>query len=250
MAILSFLGKDRVKFTIEALYSKCDLILVPTEELLDWLVVDGELNSDIQKRVDNNVEELWTKMKLFNCIGVHRKKTNEFMMNNNEIMSLWRLTSNGRSYELIFSAQFKQIRTYIEFYSIKLDKIIYAYAVHGNGFADILELATALTRFYGNFVGYYSLNPFIFHEDLRTHGNGYNGEVSTKRKRGENVIPLTINHHKQKIKNGVNVMNTETGRIYPSIAETSRKLEYPYGLLWQLLKDNTIPPLKRIEKLH
>ena len=90
---------------------------------------------------------------------------------------------------------------------------------------------------------------FIIYEDLRTHGNGSNGDAMTRRKREENVIPLTTNHHKYKIRNGVNVMNTETGRIYPSIAETARKLEYSYGTLWQLLKDDTIPPLKRIEKL-
>jgi hypothetical protein len=253
MERLSFLGKDRVKLTIEALYSRCDLILVPTKELEDWLIVDGEMNSEIQKRVDKNLVELWTKMKQFNCIGLHRKKSNEFWMSNNDIMTVWDLTSNGRSYELIFTAQLHQVGTQVDFYSIKLDKRIYAHAVNLNGFADdttFLEIATAVTRFYGDFVSYYALSPFIIYEDLRTHGNGSTGEVMTRRKREKNVIPLTINHHKYKIRNGVNVMNTDTGRIYPSIAETSRKLEYPYGMLWQLLKDNTIPPLKRIEKLH
>jgi hypothetical protein len=253
MERLSFLGKDRAKLTIEALYSRCDLILVPTKELENWLIVDGEMNSEIQKRVDKNIEELWTKMEQFNCIGLHRKKSNEFWMSNDSSTTVWILSSNGRSYELIFAAQSKQRGTHIDFYSIKLDWKIYSHAVSVSGNFDsttFLEIATAVTRFYGAFVSYYALNPFIIYEDLRTHGNGSNGEVMTRRKREENVIPLTINHHKYKIRNGINVMNTDTGRIYPSIAETSRKLEYPYGMLWQLLKDNTIPPLKRIEKLH
>jgi hypothetical protein len=252
MEKLSFLGKDRVKLSIEALYKRCDLILIPTEELSHWLIVDGEMNSEIQKQVDKNIEELWTKMKQFNCIGIHRKKTKEFTMDNNGIITVWRLDFLGRSYELIFSAQSIQRGTNIDFYSIKLDKRIYSHAVGLSGYNDEttwLEIATAVSRFFGYYVSYYALNPFIIYEDLRTHGNGCNGEVLTKMKREENVIPLTINHHKHKIRNGVNVMNTDTGRIYPSIAETSRKLEYSYGMLWQLLKDNTIPPLKRIEKL-
>jgi len=253
MTKLGFLGKDRVKLTIEALYSRCDLILVPTEQLSHWLIVNGEVNSVIQKQFDKHLEESWTKLKQFNCIGIHRKKSNEFWMSNNDVTSVWRITSNGRSYELIFTAQSKQTGTHIDFYSIKLDWKIYSHAVGVSGNADsttFLEIATAVIRFYGAFVGYYALNPFIIYEDLRTHGNGSNGEVMTRRKHEENVIPLTINHHKYKIRNGINVMNTDTGRIYPSIAETSRKLEYPYGMLWQLLKDNTIPPLKRIEKLY
>jgi hypothetical protein len=253
MEKLSFLGKDRVKLSIEALYKRCDLILVPTEELSNWLMPDGHLNSDIQKRVDENIEELWTKLKQFNCIGVHRKKTKEFTMDNNGIITVWRLDFLGRSYELIFSAQSIQRGTNIEFYSIKLDKRIYSHAVSLNGYNDAttwLEIATAVSQFFGYYVSYYALNPFVIYEDLRTHGNGSTGEVMTRKKREENVIPLTTNHHKYKIRNGVNVMNTDTGRIYPSIAETSRKLEYPYWLLWQLLKDNTIPPLKRIEKLN
>jgi hypothetical protein len=253
MAQLSFLEKDRAKLTIEALYSRCDLILVPTKELEDWLILDGEMNSEVQKRVDKNLVEIWGKLGQFNCIGLHRKKAKEFWMNNNNVMSVWNLTSNGRSYELIFTAQTKQTGTQIEFYSIKVDKRMYAHAVSLDGFADkmtFLEVATAVTRIYGDFVSYYALNPFIIYEDLRTHGHGSIGEVLTRRKREQNVIPLTINHHKHKIRNGINVMNTETGRVYPSIAETSRKLEYPYSMLWQLLKDNTIPPLKRIEKLH
>ena len=253
MAQLSFLGKDRVKLTIEALYSRCELILVPTKDLEDWLFVDGEMNSEVQKRVDKNLLELWTKMKQFNFIGLHHKKFKTFWMSNNDIMSLWHLTSNGRSYELIFTAQMKQAGTHGEFYSIKLDRRMYAFAVNVNNNADataFLEIGLAVSMFYGAFISYYALNPFIIYEDLRTHGNGSNGEVLTKRKREQNVIPLTINHHKHKIRNGINVMDTDTGRIYPSIAETSRKLEYPYSMLWQLLKDNTIPPLKRIEKLH
>lgn len=250
---LSFLGKDRVKLTIEALYSRCDLILVPNKDLESWLMVDGEVNSEIQKQFDKNQEEIGKKLGQFNCIGLHRKKANEFLMSNNDVMSVWSLTSNGRSYELIFTAQFKQIGTHIDFYSIKLDKRMYAHAVNLNGYSDdttFLEIADAVAIFFGAFVGYYALNPFIIYEDLRTHGNGSNGDVMTRRKREENVIPLTINHHKHKIRNGVNVMDTETGRIYPSIAETARQLDYIYGTLWLWLKDNIIPPLKRIEKLH
>lgn len=253
MERLGILGKDRVKLTIEALYERCDLILVPTRELENWLFVDGEMNSEIQKRVDKNREELWSKMKQFNCIGVHRKKCNDFMMCNNSSTTLWSLSSNGRSYELIFTSQSNQRGKDSDFYSIKLDRRMYAHAVNLNGHADdttFLEVALAVTIFYDCFVCYYALNPFIIYEDLRTHGNGNNGEAVTRRKREEKVIPLTTNHHRYKIRNGINVMNTDTGRIYPSIAETSRKLEYPYSMLWQLLKDDTIPPLKRIEKLH
>lgn len=253
MKRLSFLGKDRVKLTIEALYSRCDLILVPNKDLESWLLPDAEVNSLIKKRFDKYQEEICKKLGQFNCIGMHRKYVKEFWMNNNDVMSMWRLTSNGRSYELFFTAQFKQTGTHIDFYSIKLDKRMYANAVSLIGEADdttFLEIATAVSRIFGVFVGYYALNPFIIYEDLRTHGNGSNGEVITRRKREQNVILLTINHHKYKIRNGVNVMNTDTGRIYPSIAETSRKLEFTYGTLWQLLKDDTIPPLKRIEKLH
>lgn len=251
---LSFLGKDRVKLTIEALYSRCDLILVPTEELTNWLFVDGgEMNSEIEKRINKQLEDLWRKMKQFKCIGLHRKKTQEFTMSNNDVTSVWRLASNGRSYELIFTTQMKQIGTHAEFYSIKLDKRIFAHAVSLNGYADsttFLEIAFAISRMYGAYVGYYALNPFVIYEDLKTHGYSSNGTILTCRKREQNVIPLTINHHKHKIKNGVNVMNTETGRIYPSIAETSRQLEYTYSTLWHLLAENLVPPLKRIEKLQ
>jgi len=154
---------------------------------------------------------------------------------------------------LIIYAQSELQSTCIDFCSIKLDKKIFPHAVKQNGLADettFFKIANVGINFYFAFVHYYALNPFIIYEDLRTHGNGSNGDVMTRRKREQNVIPLTINHHKRKIRNGVNVLDTKTGRIYPSIAETSRKLEYPYGMLWQLLKDNIIPPLKRIEKLH
>jgi hypothetical protein len=217
------------------------------------LIVDGEVNSEIQKQFDKHLEEIWGKLKQFKCIGLHRKESNEFWMSNNDVTSVWHLTSNGRSYELIFTTQMKQRGTLGEFYSIKLDKKIYPQAIGMNGIANatiFLEVAFEVTRFFGDFAGYYALNPFIIYEDLRTHGNGSNGEILTRRKREQNVIPLTTNHHKHKIRNGINVMNTETGRIYPSIAETSRKLEYPYSMLWHLLKDKTIPPLKRIEKLN
>jgi hypothetical protein len=253
MERLGFLGKDRLKLTIEALYNKCDLILVPYEQLSQWLIVDGEVNSEIQKQFDKQLEELWLKLERFKCIGLHRKKTNEFHMCNNDIMTVWRLTSNGRSYELIFTAQMTQRGTLGVFHSIKLDKRIFAHAVNVNGIADestFLAIGLAVSQFYGAFVGYYALNPFIIYEDLRTHGNVSNGEVRTHRECDKKVIHLNINHHKYKIRNGINVMDTDTGRIYPSIAEASRKLEYPYSMLWQLLKDNTIPPLMRIEKLH
>ena len=175
------------------------------------------------------------------------------MMENNGIITVWQLDFLGRSYELIFTAQSILRGTNIDFYSIKLDKKMHAQVVNMYAFSDdtaFLKIATVIANYFDDFVSYYALNPFIIYEDLRTHGNGSNGDVMTRRKREHNVIPLTINHHKYKIRNGVNVMNTDTGRIYPSIAETSRKLEFTYGILWQLLKDNTIPPLKRIEKLH
>ena len=174
-------------------------------------------------------------------------------MCNDNNTTLWKLSSNGRSYKLIFAAQHEQRGTCIDLCNIKLDKKIYPQAVKLNGLADettFLKIAHAGLDFLFDFVLYYALNPFIIYEDLRTHGNGYNSDVKNRRKRDKNVVPLTTNHHKYKIRNGVNVMDTKTGRIYPSIAETARNLEYPYGMLWQLLKDNTMPPLKRIEKLH
>jgi hypothetical protein len=253
MAKFSFLGKDRVKLTIEALYNRCDLILVPTEQLSQWLIVKGEVNAEIQEQFDKQQEELWGKLMQFNCIGVHRKKANEFWMSNNDVTSVWRLASNGKSFELSFTTQIKQRGKHPLFYSIKMDKRIFEQGASACGTSystTFLASGIAVLKIYGAYIGYYALNPFILYEDLRTHGNVSNGEVRTRRKRDKKVIPLNINHHKYKIRNGINVMDTDTGRIYPSIAEASRKLEYPYSMLWQLLKDNTIPPLKRIEKLH
>jgi hypothetical protein len=249
MATLGFLGKDRVSLPIEALYSMCDLILAPTKELENWLIVDGEVNSEIQKQFDKHHDEFMEKLKHFNCIGLHRKKCNEFWMFDGNTITIWILPSNGRSYELVFTKMNNESKSY----NIWLDREIFVpiMSIYRKDDATaFIETGNDVLRFHSVFVGYYALNPFIIYEDLRTHGNGCNGVVLNKRKREENVIPLTINHHKYKIRNGVNVMNTDTGRIYPSIAETSRKLEYQYGMLWQLLKDNTIPPLKRIEKLN
>jgi hypothetical protein len=254
MERFSFFGKDRVKLTIEALYSRCDIILVPTKELENWLIVDGLLNSEVRKRILENVDDIFSKNGKYNCVGVHRKKNNEFWMCCDNNTTQWQLSANGRSYNLIFTAQSEQIGTSIDFSSIKLDKKIYAQAVNLKGLTDettFLEIANAGLNFCFYFINYYALNPFIIIEDLTTCGNGKsNGEVMPKKKREKNVIPLTVNHHKYKIRNGVNVLDTETGRIYPSIAETARRLDYKYGALSYWLKHNLIQPLKRIEKLQ
>lgn len=253
MERFSFFGKDRVKLTIEALYSRCDIVLVPTIELDNWLIVDGVLNSEVQKRVDKNTEVMQTKMKPFKCVGLHRKMTNEFWMCNGDSTTVWKLSSFGRSFELVFTSQSKHRAGHIYFSSIKLHKKKYAQLLNQIGYSNktFLAIGMSIKRLFGNYVGYYALNPFIIYEDLTTRGNcRINGSGIPKRKREKNVIPLTINHHKYKIRNGVNVMDTETGRIYPSIAETARRLEYMYGALTYWLKHNLIPPLKRIEKLQ
>lgn len=252
MERLGFLGKDRLKLTIEALYNKCDLILVPTEQLINWMFVDGDVNSELQKHFEKRQKVLSGKLNQFNCIGIHRKLSNEFLIRNNNVTSIWCLTSIGSTYELIFTAQ-KIQKGSNSFYNIKLDKRLLANYSRVSGFADaptLFEIDISVSLFYSAIISYYAINPYIFYVDSRTHGYGGKGNIRTYKEPDKKVIILTINHHKYKIHNGINVLDTYTGRIFPSIAEASRKLEYPYSMLWQLLKDDTIPPLKRIEKLH
>jgi hypothetical protein len=253
MAKLGFLKKEREKLTIKALYDRCDIILVPNKELENWLIVNGGLNSEIQDRIIEKVEEVFLKTEQFNCIGLHRKANNEFWMCKDNNVTVWKLTSNGRSYKLIFTAKSELQDTCVDFYSVKLDKKIYRQAANQHDLPDetkFLEIGNAGINFYFAFVNYYSLNPFIFYEDLTTGSNGKkNSNVLSMRKFDRKVIPLTKNHHKHKIRNGINVMNTETGVIYPSMAEAARRLDYMYGALCYWLSHNLIPPLKRIEKL-
>ena len=252
MAKFEFLGKDRAKLTIEALYNRCDLILVPTEQLINWMFVDGDVNSELQKQFEKQQNELLRKLMKFNCIGIHRKLSNEFLIHDNNATSIWCLTSNGSSYELIFTAHTLQ-KGSNNFYNIKLDKRLFDNYSRGSCFPDIpsfTKLDLSVSIFYSTIISYYALNPYVFYVDSRTHGYSSKGNIQNQKERDKKVIILTINHHKYKIRNGINVMDTETGMIFPSIAEASRRLEYPYGMLWQLLKDNNIPPLMRIEKLH
>jgi len=255
--------KDISRLTLKSLYDKVDLTLVPNQELQNWLVTDNnkKLCPVIEKKFKKCRNEIVTRLSQFSCIGIHFKNRNEFMMctNDNKI-SGWILDSTGRSYGMYFYAEYNIIKDIAVFSKILFNEHFFNSALCvfkdyrkndiNNREKTILKFAEVLLKFFGYYAGYYALNPFIIYEDITTESAEKTGHGTPHKKRENNVVPLTMNHIRIKIRNGINVINTETGRLYPSIAEAARELHYNYSSLWNFLINNWMTDLKRIEKLR
>lgn len=260
---------DRVRkseLTLQELYDMCDLVLVPSNECMDFLInTDGKegygedgYNAEIRKKQDKNLIEIWDKLATFKSIGIHEKVDKQvvtFMVSDNKYFTMFRVTPNGK-YRMVLDTKVTQYGTRCEY----TDGVFDGYFMQAmssvpelsklNGEALSTAVCDAYYSKFGFICGYYALNPYIMYIDLNTHGIGSNGKiVRMPDKHNENIIHLTPRHHVMKIRNGINVLDTEKSVTYPSIAYTARMLNYAYSTFWAELKEGVHPTLKRIEKV-
>jgi hypothetical protein len=94
---------------------------------------------------------------------------------------------------------------------------------------------------------YYLLNPYI----ILDPNTGNTTKTVNKKyiSSGCKMINLTANHHKHKIKRGINVLDIVNDSVHPSITFVAKTLNVDYNMFWRDLKNGREKNYQRIERL-
>lgn len=233
--------------------SNADLVINYGEDVLNYLYVEvdkensklsKEFVSEVNKQRDSISKKLEYKLTNCNKIVLHNKKSNAILTIKNNRFTLWQLKMNNKC-RYLDSVICDDIYTVLntDYNDLDINLLFNVFIEDGNK-----KIATyKIIQHFIIVFHYYLLNPYIILpaepviKKAESSNTNYVAPPVT-------VINLTSNHHKQKIRQGVNLRDKRTGIITPSIAETARRLKKEYSYFYYDLSHSYELNYERIEK--